>query len=130
MDPLQDQLNKWFKQISSRIPSTEDSRSITSSGAAVLADHIRRNTPKSDHDDKEYPHLRDAVTFQDSDIGDQKNGNSVVGFGKKAYIARFVNDGTKKMVGNHFVDHARKESEAEILAAEKAVYDRLVGGKN
>lgn len=130
MDPLQDQLDKWFKQIGDRVPSTKESQTITAAGAAVLANNLRKVTPRSDHDDKKYGHLQDAVTFQDTDIGGQKNGNSVVGFGKKAYIARFLNDGTKKMPATHFVDNARKSSEAEIFAAEKATYDRLKGGGN
>ncbi|KRM09542.1 HK97-gp10 family putative phage morphogenesis protein [Paucilactobacillus suebicus] len=130
MDPLQDQLDKWFKQIGDRVPSTKESQTITAAGAAVLANNLRKVTPRSDHDDKKYEHLRDAVTFQDTDIGGHKNGNSVVGFGEKAYIARFLNDGTKKMPATHFVDNARKSSEAEIFAAEKATYDRLKGGGN
>lgn len=130
MDPLQDQLDKWFKQVGDRVPSKEESQTITAAGAAVLANNLRKVTPRSDHNGKKYKHLQDTVTFQDTDIGGIKNGNSVVGFGEKAYVARFLNDGTKKMHANHFVDNARKSSEAEIFAAEKATYDRLKGGGN
>lgn len=128
MGPLQDQLDKWFKQIGDRVPSTKESQTITAAGAAVLANNLRKVTPRSDHDGEKYGHLQDAVTFQDTDIGGHKNGNSAVGFGKEAYIARFLNDGTKKMPATHFVDNVRKSSEAEIFAAEKATYDRLKGG--
>lgn len=130
MDPLQDQLGKWFKQIGDRVPSTKESQTITAAGAEVLANNLRKVTPRSDHDDKKYGHLRDAATFQNADIGGHKNGNSAVGFGEKAYIARFLNDGTKKMPATHFVDNVRKSSEAEIFATEKATYDRLKGGGN
>lgn len=130
MDSLDEQLDSYLKRVNDLVPSTKESQMITAAGATVLANNLRKTTPRSDHDDKKSEHLQDAVAFQDTDIGGQNNGNSVAGFGKKAYIARFLNDGTKKMPATHFVDNARKSSEPEIFAAEKATYDRLKGGGN
>ena len=72
--------------------------------------------------------MQDNVGFQNTDIDGEDDGNSVVGFGQKAYIARFLNDGTVKMQGNHFADNARRDSADKVFAAEKKVLDESNGG--
>ena len=75
-------------------------------------------------------HLKEYVMSQDTNVDGQEDGSSTVGFGKKAYIARFLNDGTVKMSATHFVDNAVNESKKEVLLANKAEYDKIMrGGK-
>lgn len=101
---------------------------MTKAGARVYADHLRQATTRSDNNDVKYHHLADEVVSQNTDIDNELNGNSVVGFKEKAYVARFLNDGTVKMKANHFVDNARTESRDAVLAAEKQKYEELTGG--
>lgn len=124
------QLDNWFKDVSDKMPSTNEQAQITEAGAKVFAEHLKIETDKhrSKHNDTKYGHLADNVAMQNSDIDGEKNGNSTVGFGKKAFVARFLNDGTVKMKPTHFVDNVRRESQPEIFAAQKKKYEELTGG--
>ena len=98
-----------------------------SAGAKVLAEKLREATPRTNHKDVKYGHLQDNVMSQDTDINGEDNGNSTVGFGKKAYIARFLNDGTIKMGATHFVDNARRNATDEVFVAQQKVYEERLG---
>lgn len=122
-------MNRMADDIERRvIPNMATKQAMTEAGAKVMADQLRAATPRSNHQDVKYGHLRDNVTYQATDIDGEKNGNSVVGFGKKAYVARFLNDGTVKMKGNHFVDNVRKSSSEDVFNAERKAYDEQLGG--
>lgn len=110
------------------IPDHATKKAMTAAGAKVLADELRKATPRSKKKNPRYGHLQDNVGFQNVDIDGEDDGNSVVGFGKKAYIARFLNDGTVKMQGNHFADNARRDSADKVFAAQKKVLDARNGG--
>ena len=45
-----------------------------------------------------------------------------------ATIARWLNDGTKKMAGSHFVTEIQQSKKVleEVLTAEKSEYDKLI----
>lgn len=109
------------------VPDTATKKAMTKAGAEVFAKHLKANTPRTAHRDVKYGHLQDNVTLQNTDIGGEDNGNSVVGFGKKAYVARFLNDGTIKMEANHFVDNTRREANSAVLAAERKIYEQRGG---
>ncbi|WP_283582922.1 HK97 gp10 family phage protein [Limosilactobacillus difficilis] len=114
------------------VPDQAKRKAMTAAGAEVLTKALKEETR-----DKHYrirkigkvKHLADSVTFQNTDVNGEDNGNSVVGFqGKEsginhARIARFLNDGTKYITGDSFVDNTRRDQAAKVLAAEKAVYD-------
>ena len=68
------------------------------------------------------------MTYQDTDIDGEENGSSTVGYGKKAYVARFLNDGTVKMPATHFVDNVRRESSDEVFKVQREAYDKLMRG--
>ncbi|MEK1471391.1 phage head-tail adapter protein [Limosilactobacillus fermentum] len=110
------------------IPDTSTKRKMTEAGAKVLAEKLKEATPRTKHNDVKYGHLQDNVTYQDTDIDGEENGSSTVGYGKKAYVARFLNDGTVKMPATHFVDNVRRESSDEIFKAQREVYDKLMRG--
>ena len=110
------------------IPDTSTKRKMTEAGAKVLAEKLKEATPRTKHNDVKYGHLQDNVTYQDTDIDGEENGSSTVGYGKKAYIARFLNDGTVKMPATHFVDSVRRESSDEVFKAQREAYDKLLRG--
>lgn len=110
------------------IPDTATKQKMTEAGAKVLAENLKEATPRTNHNDVKYGHLQDNVTYQDTDIDGEENGSSTVGYGKKAYVARFLNDGTVKMPATHFVDNVRRESSDEVFKAQREAYDKLIGG--
>ena len=111
------------------VPDREVQKAMTSAGAKVLEERLRKATPRTNHKDVKYDHLQDNVMSQGTDIDGEDNGNATVGFGKKAYVARFLNDGTIKMAATHFVDNARRDSADAVFEAEKKVYGERLGGK-
>lgn len=123
-------MQDWLGSIERKTISTEQQAQITEAGAKVFAEHLKAEAEKhrSSHNDVKYGHLADNVVYQATDIDKEKNGNSTVGFGKKAFVARFLNDGTVKMKPTHFVDNVRQESQAEVFAAQKKKYEELTGG--
>ncbi|GKT04428.1 HK97-gp10 family putative phage morphogenesis protein [Furfurilactobacillus sp. WILCCON 0119] len=128
---LSDDLEGFISQAEKLIPDTATKSKMTGAGAKVFESDLRNATKGkhyTNHKDVKEPHLADAVMSQNTDMDGEKNGSSVVGFGRKAYIARFLNDGTKSIHGDHFVDNARRESEQAIFEAQKQVYDDEIGG--
>lgn len=110
------------------IPDTTTKRKMTEAGAKVLAEKLKDATSRTKHNDVKYGHLQDNVTYQDTDIDGEENGSSTVGYGKKAYVARFLNDGTVKIPATHFVDNVRRESSDEVFKAQREAYDKLMRG--
>lgn len=109
------------------VPDTQTKQAMTEAGAKVMAERLKENTPRSNHNDVKYSHLQDNIGYQNTDIDGEVDGSSVVGFGKKAYVARFLNDGTVKMRATHFVDNARRESADDVFDAERKIYDERMG---
>ena len=123
--PFENLLQDFSKSLNKLVPNMEQKKKITQAGAKVIEEKIRQNTPVS-----KLNHKKEYVMSQDTNVDGQEDGSSTVGFGKKAYIARFLNDGTVKMPATHFVDNAVNESKKEVLLANKAEYDKIMrGGK-
>lgn len=130
MDDFINQLQNYSDNLDSLVPSIEQKQRITQAGAKVLEKNLQEVTPVSKLNRKKDKHLKEYVMSQDTNVDGQEDGRSTVGFGKKAYIARFLNDGTVKMPATHFVDNAVNESKKEVLLANKAEYDKIMrGGK-
>lgn len=128
MDDFINQLQNYSDNLDSLVPSIEQKQRITQAGAKVLEKNLQEVTPVSKLNRKKDKHLKEYVMSQDTNVDGQEDGSSTVGFGKKAYIARFLNDGTVKMPATHFVDNAVNESKTEVLLANKAEYDKIVRG--
>ncbi|MDE1523282.1 HK97-gp10 family putative phage morphogenesis protein [Ligilactobacillus salivarius] len=128
MDDFINQLQNYSDNLDSLVPSIEQKQRITQAGAKVLEKNLQEVTPVSKLNRKKDKHLKEYVMSQNTNIDGQEDGSSTVGFGKKAYIARFLNDGTVKMPATHFVDNAVNESKKEVLLANKAEYDKIVRG--
>ena len=130
MDDFINQLQNYSDNLDSLVPSIEQKQRITQAGAKVIEKNLQEVTPVSKLNRKKDKHLKEYVMSQDTNVDGQEDGSSTVGFGKKAYIARFLNDGTVKMPATHFVDNAVNESKKEVLLANKAEYDKIMrGGK-
>ena len=113
--------------------SPSEMAEVTDAGARVLADHLKTVTKQKHYRTRikgqASTHLANQITHQSTDADGEKNGISTVGFSDKAYIARFLNDGTKYIPGDHFVDNARQEAKQRVIAAEAVKYQELTRRK-
>lgn len=121
------------------VPDQAKRQAMTTAGAKVLTEALEKET-RSRHYQAgrkvgKVKHLADSVTYDPTDVDGVANGNSVVGFSGRdesginhGRIARFLNDGTKFIAGDSFVDKTNRDNVDAVMAAEKAVYDELGGG--
>ena len=112
---------------------------ITKAGAEEFKKALYNATPVYENHSK---HARDTIVVQSKDIDGDFNGKSTVGYseeGKKAYLMRFMNDGTKfypkkgsehNHLGfyNKLLDSPKVQ--ADILNAEASAYHAIMKGKN
>ncbi|KRN13345.1 HK97 family phage protein [Fructilactobacillus fructivorans] len=96
-------LNSVYDQVASKAHlDTSQKYKITGAGAKVLrkdlkASIIDRGHVTSHKETNQHRHLKDSVRTSKKDEKGMRIGNSMVGFDvNHAYIARFINDGTKK----------------------------------
>ena len=121
------------------VPDLAKRKAMTKAGAEVLAENLRKET-KARHYQAgrkigKVKHLADSIDVDNRDVDGIDNGNSVTGFTGRdesginhARIARFLNDGTKYITGDSFVDNTRRTSVAAVFEAERKVYEE--GGNN
>ena len=126
---LDAQMQSWLRDVGKLVPNASVKSAMTAAEAKEYAEVLHRNTPRSKNDDSEYGHLQDDIKIQKSDVDGIVNGNSLVGFSKKAFVARFLNDGTVKMAATHFVDNSRRESQEAVFKAGMEVYKAKTGGE-
>lgn len=129
-------LDDWLdnvEAVTSEI-SLEEQAEITKAGADVYADKLAKFTREKHYGSgHKYPgyaggelHMANDVRAQSLNLGGELDGTSTVGFGWTAYIARFHNNGTKFMKGDHFVENTRQESIDDILTAEAIAYKKQI----
>lgn len=134
---LDEALEQWYHEVVKEVNLTvEEQAQITNAGAKVFEKKLYDVTPVSNNESK---HARDSILSQAKDIDGDVNGKSTVGYGDKAYIMRFMNDGTKfypkKGSGNNHLGFYNKlidspKVQAEVLAAEANVLKEIMKGKN
>lgn len=132
---MDDALEEWLKQVSKAAQlSISDQEKITKAGADVYAKKLVETTKEKHPDTKgsggKYGHLSKDISGKKGDIDGDHNGSSTVGFGDKAFVARFLNDGTKKIHGDHFVDNARDDAKDDVFAAEAEKYQAIIAKLN
>ena len=128
-------LDQWLKQVNKAAQlSIKDQEKITKAGADVLAEKLTEYTKAKHPDTKgtggKYGHLSEYISSATGDIDKEHNGNSVAGFGDKAFVARFLNDGTKNIHGDHFVDNSRDDAKDAVFAAEAEKYQAIIAKAN
>ena len=126
---LDAQMQSWLRGVKDLIPDKSVKSAMTAAEAKAYTEVLRKNTPRSNDKDSKYGHLQDNIATQNKDVDGIDNGNSLVGFKKKAYVARFLNDGTVKMSATHFVDNSRREAQAAVFKAGMEVYKAKTGGE-
>lgn len=132
---MDEALEQWLNQVSKAAQlSIKDQEKITKAGADVLATKLQEATKAKHPDTKgtggKYGHLSEDISSAAGDVDHEHNGKSTAGFGDKAYIARFLNDGTKRIRGDHFVDDARDDAKNDVFAAEQAEYNKIIDKLN
>lgn len=121
------------------VPNQAKRKAMTAAGASILTEALKKETRKRHYQASrkigKVKHLADSITFENKDVDGIDNGNSVAGFTGKdesginhGRIARFLNDGTKYITGDNFVDNTRRASIAAVFEAERKVYEG--GGDN
>ncbi|MFY4506471.1 HK97-gp10 family putative phage morphogenesis protein [Lacticaseibacillus rhamnosus] len=132
---MDEALGQWLKQVSkaAELPIS-DQEKITKAGADVYAEKLAETTkekhPNTKGNGGKYGHLSEDISSAAGDIDGDHNGSSTVGFHNKAYIARFLNDGTKNIRGDHFVDNARNDAKDAVFAAEAEKYQAIIAKSN
>ena len=128
-------MNNWLDNVvRTQHLSNAEKAKITGVGAEVLSQHLE-NVTKEKHyrtriKGRSDTHLADSITYRRTNIDGVRTGVSTVGFTpEKAHIARFLNDGTKYIAADHFVDNARIEAKPEVVAAETEAYQKLIRRK-
>lgn len=133
--------------------TVEDKQKITKAGAEVFAKELG-----AEYKSKHYrhratgknPHLAESVISQNTNVDGMKNGYSTVGLPKeKAYIANFIENGTKNPMytskgrkyknggqvavnADHTIDKLRDnpKMQAKVLEAQALEYKKLIERNN
>lgn len=132
MDPLERQFQQFVDHADKvAVPDQDTKKAMTAAGAKVLVGALKDVSPVSKRKEEKYGHLKDNIAMDDKDIDGTDNGNAIAGFHKKAYVARFLNDGTIKMPATHWVDKTRRDVSDKVFEAEHKVFDehQKGGGK-
>ena len=132
---MDEALGQWLKQVSKAAElSISDQEKITKAGADVYAKELAETTkekhPNTKGDGGKYGHLSEDINSKTGHVDGDHNGSSTVGFGNKAFIARFLNDGTKYIRADHFVDNARDDAKDAVFAAEQEKYEAIIAKLN
>jgi HK97 gp10 family phage protein len=121
-DNIVDQLQSWLKDVKKLVPDEAEQERITTAGAKKLADNLTEVTRKkhySSHKDEKYGHMADNISYSNNDIDGEHDGSSIVGWTNKFHDmnARRLNDGTKHIRADHFVDDNLTNSQDEVFNA-------------
>lgn len=138
---LDDAINKWIKKVKNASELSEADRlDINMAGADVFEKALRDETNtkhRSTHKDAAWGHAADnigkyAPKGVNKDAG-VKLGCFIVGWKNRYHAMNMLrlNDGTKKIIGDHFVTNLRQNSvvRSEMLKAEKERYDEILRKK-
>lgn len=140
LDQLMENFGRNVEKLA--VPDQVTRKAMTAAGAKVFTEALQKETRAKHYQSagkkgskRKVKHLADSITFDNTDVNGIDNGNSVAGFQGKdesginhARIARFLNDGTIKMKGDHFVDNVRREVAPAVFEAEKKVLNSVNGG--
>ena len=140
---LDDVLSKWMKQIQNQTTgmTLADKTAISEAGGKVFMDALRRETKAkhySNKKDPKYGHMADHISIMldgksRRSTNTDFNGGVIVGWDNQYHAMNVMrlNDGTKCIVGDHFLTNLRNNNElrSKILQAEKSKYDEIANKK-
>lgn len=131
---LDEQIKSWYENVvkTSQLTIKEQAQ-ITKAAADAGAEVLKKETREKHYRDRKTgsdPHLADSIYAEAKNVDGNSDGTSIMGFDtKKAYIARFLNDGTKHNKADHFVDIAREDAKATAMEAEKKAFQEIIKEK-
>lgn len=132
MANLEDDLIRWYKSVVKNATlTTEQKEEITHAGAEAYARQLREVTKEKHYREHDGYHLMDAIKVQKGDLDNTRDGSSVVGFTNdhnRAHIARFLNDGTRYIQGDHFVDNTREQAREAVFEAQARKFKEITKG--
>lgn len=119
---MADQLASWLKDVHKLVPNEEEQERITKAGAKKLAENLTEVTRKkhySSHKDEKYGHMADNISYQSTDVDGERDGSSIVGWTNKYHDmnAMRLNDGTKHIKADYFVDKNLEDSQDDVFNA-------------
>lgn len=134
MADFADQLEGLLQQYGGLVNLTvEERKEVTQAGAEVDAEYVRRATKEAGHYNPnrkigELKHLADSVEVGKLE-GTKLDGSSATGFSKEdanhARIARMLNDGTRYIKGDSFIDNAHEKAKDAVFEAEAKVLRQI-----
>lgn len=114
---FEDFANQFLADAKKKIPNSQQQEQITQAGAEVLKKEVHDAAMQHHHSNNlDDTHMADDIHIVSGDITGEHNGASTVGFAKKGHIARFLNDGTKYIKGDHWFDVAVEKAKPDIIA--------------
>lgn len=132
---MDDFLQAWLdkvKKVSSELTPEQQSQ-ITKAGADVYMKRLRDVTNakhRSSHHDKKYGHAADHITDQAANVDGKRTGVSTIGWDNHYHAMNMwrVNDGTRKMKGDHFITNLQQSQDTveAVLNAESEEYQKLI----
>ena len=139
MDDFISQIDELQKELEKSINlSIEDQEKITKAGADVFEKQLEANAPESGYSHKGKT-LKEDLHSVPGTVDGTEDGSTSVGWsdGKNglAYIARFMNDGTKNYPrhaeNDHrgFVTNTQKQAYNSVIEAQFKEYKRILAQK-
>lgn len=115
---FEDFANQFLADAKKKIPNSQNQEQIAKAGALVLKNKIH-DAAVQHHlsHNADAKHMADDIHIVAGDITGEHNGATTVGFESKGYIARFLNDGTKYIKGDHWYDVAVEQSKPDVMLA-------------
>ena len=130
-DFLQMWLNK-VKKISTDLTPKQQAK-ITKAGADRYMELLRAETKSkhySSHDDDTYGHAADHIVDMARNVDGRVTGVSSIGWDNFYHAMNMsrVNDGTRKMRGDHFITNLQQSEKTKeaVLKAESEEYQKLI----
>lgn len=134
-DGMDDFLQMWLnkvKKISTDLTPKQQAK-ITKAGADKYMELLRAETRSkhySSHDDKVYGHAADHIVDMAKNVDGKVTGVSSIGWDNYYHAMNMyrINDGTKKMRGDHFITNLQQSEKVKdaVLRAESAEYQKLI----
>lgn len=134
-DGMDDFLQTWLnkvKKISTDLTPKQQAK-ITKAGADKYMELLRDETRSkhySSHNDKVYGHAADHIVDMAKNVDGKVTGVSSIGWDNYYHAMNMsrVNDGTKKMKGDHFITNLQQSEKVKdaVLRAESAEYQKLI----
>jgi len=89
-----EELSQWFEHLPERCAKSALARALAAAAVEIVAD-VADRTPESDDDDRDetVTHLVDSIRTQIDIDGDGRGGKASVGFGKRGYLAVWLEYG-------------------------------------